>query len=63
MTGRWAGQAVDGSIERNGTRDVYVDVTEAGSQCQRLDLSIAEARQLAAALLSAAATAEGPLAR
>jgi hypothetical protein len=63
VTGAWAGQKVDGSVERNGVHDVYVDVVEAGSQCQRLDLSIAEARQLAAALLSAAATAEGWMAR
>jgi hypothetical protein len=59
VTGAWAGQRVDGSIEANGDHDVYVDVMDAGFQCERLDLSIAEARRLAQALLAAADTAQG----
>lgn len=55
----WAGQRLDGSIQGNGDHDVFVDEMVDGSQTQRLDLSITEARQLAEALLEAADTANG----
>ncbi len=59
VTGAWAGQQADGFICGNDGHDVFVDEMVDGFATQRLDLSIAEARQLAAALLSAASTAEG----
>jgi hypothetical protein len=56
----WAGQQRDGSVQGNDGHDVFVDeMDEHGYQCERLNLSIAEARQLAQALLAAADTADG----
>jgi hypothetical protein len=56
----WACQSSDGSVEGNDGNDVFVDeMDEHGYQCERLNLSVAEARQLAQALLAAADTADG----
>jgi hypothetical protein len=60
----WACQQHDGSIEGNSGHDVFVDeMDEHGYQCERLNLSVAEARQVAQALLTAADTADGWVAR
>ena len=64
MTGAWACQLPDGSVQGNDGHDVYVDeMDEHGYQCERLNLSSAEARQLGQALLAAADTADGWVAR
>jgi hypothetical protein len=60
VTGAWACQQLDGSIRGNDGHDVYVDeMDEHGYQCERLNLSIAEARQLGQALLDAADEVDG----
>jgi hypothetical protein len=55
VVGAWACQQADASIEGNNGHDVYVDeMNEHGDQVERLNLSIAEARALGAALLASA---------
>jgi hypothetical protein len=64
VTGAWACQLPDGSVQGNDGHDVYVDeMDERSYQCERLNLSSAEARQLGQALLAAADTADGWVAR
>jgi hypothetical protein len=64
VTGAWACQLPDGSIRGNDGHDVYVDeMDERGYQCERLNLSSAQARQLGQSLLAAAATADGWVAK
>jgi hypothetical protein len=64
VAGSWACQQYDGSVQTNSGHDVYVDeVDEHGDQCERLNLSAAEARQLAEALIAAADEIDGWLAR
>jgi hypothetical protein len=64
VSGAWACQQSDGSLQGNDGHDVYVDeMDERGYQCERLNLSPAEARQLGQALLAAADTADGWVAR
>jgi hypothetical protein len=64
VTGAWACQLPDGSVPGNDGHDVYVDeMDERSYQCERLNLSSAEARQLGQALLAAADTADGWVAR
>jgi hypothetical protein len=64
VVGAWASQQPNGSVERNDEHDVYVDeMDKDGYQCERLNLTSAQARQLAQALLAAADTADGWVAR
>ncbi len=65
VTGAWACQQPDGSVQGDDVgHDVYVDEMDLhGNQYERLNLSSAEARQLAEALLVAADTADGWMAR
>lgn len=64
VTGAWACQLPDGSVRANDSHDVYVDeMDERGYQCERLNLSSEQARQLGLSLLAAAATADGWVAK
>jgi len=64
VTGAWACQQSDGTVRGNDGHDVYVDkMDEHGEQCEKLNLSAAEARELAKALLAAADDIDGWLSK